>query len=222
MAEFEKIDPNVRSDVAEMPNLSNAQKVPGVTIDRSKIVDVYGNPLKYGKDPNDTHILGPDDIVPEMTQASTPGHLRDHTLYPSIFPTALFIAEEHYVLPLAVFVAKDIVDVGLIDEKTYSKLQKQLRERSIFCVLDISTPVVHSGIVQWPGFRILCKEFEVAAVNFKLDLSANSTITTHVRLWESKNQRYTNIGDHNLMVDLTREKAATLLDNYLYQEQILA
>lgn len=221
MAEFEKIDPNARPDVAEMPDLSTAQKVPGVQIDRSKILDVYGNPLQYGKNPNDTHILGPDDAVPTVTRAPAPGSLRDHTLYPSIFPAALFLAEERYVVPFGMYVAKEIVDVDLIDEMTYQKLQKQIRERSIFCVLDISTPVVHSGMVQWPGFRIMCKEFEVAAVNFKLNVSTGTTITTHVRLWESKHQRYTNLGDQHLIVDLTREKAATILDNYLYQEQIL-
>lgn len=207
------------ADVAEVS--ATAERLPGMQIDRSKIVDVYGNPLKYGKDPADTTILGPDDAVPAVTQGIAPGTLRDHSLYPSLFPAALFLAEERYVLPMASFVAQNIVDVDLIDEKTYAKLQKQLRERSIFCVLDISSPIVHDGKVRWPGFRILCKEFEVAAVNFQLDVALNLTITTHVRLWESKNQRYANVGDQSYLKDLTREKAAGLLDNYLYQEEIL-
>jgi len=221
MAEFEKLDPNAPRGPAEIPSLAAADKRPDVQIDRSKIVDVYGNPLKYGKDPNDRSILGPDDDIPAVKQDLPPGSLRDRSLYPSLFPATLFLAEERYVLPMAQYVANSIVDVDLIDEKTYAKLQPQLKERSIFCVLDISAPEVHSGMVRWPGFRVVCKQFDVATVYFQLDLGLNLTITTHVRVWESQTQRYMNLGDRSFLKDLTREKAAEIIDNYLVREGIL-
>lgn len=216
MADEKKKDDEKKGIVVE-PDEASRILLPNETIDRSQIYDVHGNKLRYGND--DPNVLGPDDNIPLVKQNYAA--IRDRSLYSPLLPNELFAAEATYVLPFANFVAEEIVNVNLIDELTYRKLQVQLKQRSIFCVLDISDATVVDRRVTWKGLRLICKEFEVASVTFCLDLASRVCLTRSVRLWLSAREQYTNLGDPSGLVDLGINKAATIIENYLQAERIL-
>lgn len=211
-------DENKQVFDTDIPDEKSRILLPGEPIDRSQIYDVNGNKLQYGN--TDPNVLGPDDNIPVVMKQQT-SSLRDRSLYSPLLPPELFAAEATYVLPFANFVAEELVNVNLIDERTYRKLQVQLKQRSIFCVLDISDATVVDRVVTWKGLRLICKDFEVASVTFCLDLASRVCLTRSVRLWLSAKGSYANVGNPSGLVDLGINKAATIIENYLQAERIL-
>lgn len=218
MADDNKKDDNKGVFDTDIPDESSRVLMPSEPIDRSQIYDVKGNKLQYGN--TDPNVLGPDDNIPIIMKQQS-ASLRDRSLYSALLPNELFAAEATYVLPFANFVAEELVNVNLIDELTYRKLQIQLKQRSIFCVLDISDATIVDRVVTWKGLRLICKDFEVASVTFCLDLASRVCLTRSVRLWLSAKGAYANVGDPSGLRDLGINKAATIIENYLQAERIL-
>lgn len=196
----------------------NGRKLSNEPIDRSTIVDVNGNPLQYGN--TDPNVLTTDDTIPTMSAGSK----RDRSRYSPLYPAELFEAEERYVMPFALFVAEQIVGVDLLPETTYNTLLRQLKQQTILCVLDITEPEIDGNqrTVVWRGLRIWCKEVEIVGVRFKLDLNSKVCITHSLRFWQKKTQGYMNYGDASGLTDMTRERAAGYIAQYLSAERILA
>jgi len=227
MAEIDEVNPNKvqqafarqKAKMAEgaetsIPDIKTATHS-DEAVDPQSVVDLQGRPLQYGN--TDPNIIGPDDRVPDLLGKS----LRDRSKYSELLPQDLFTAEERWVLPFAVSIAT-ILEVDLIDETTYAKIQKQLKEQFIFCVIDLSNPKIQDGIITWAGLKIWCKEVPVCEVMFHLDTKQELVFIRHIRLWEKARQGHVNVGDPNGLRALTREQGATIISNWLANEQILA
>ena len=183
--------------------------VPQGPIDRSTIVDVDGNPIKYGKDADDP-TLGPDDN-PRF-------EMRKPEDYPEI-PMQVKQAEMKYILPVANFLAQSL-GINLIDEKLYDMILDQLRQRSLFVMLNLQRLQIQDGIASWYGLILMCKKHPVVLTKFKLHIATGRIGISSLRLWERANQRYVVFGDKEQKTFMDREKTAVQILDYLSAEGI--
>lgn len=179
------------------------------------LYDATGQPIKVGnQDPN---IIGPDDKVNQLQTTN----LRNKNLYSKNYPPLLFQAEEQFVLPLAAHVAQQICQVDLIDELTYAKILLQLKQNNLMAVLDISTPSIQNNVVVWEGFKLMCKDFKLVGVTFRLDMSLPIVTIPYIKVWQNAANQYACVGDPSMIRDLPREQVATIIANYLRAEGVL-
>lgn len=204
---IETIDPKEMREAARAGTLSDEE------VDPKQIYSsATGEKLQYGND--DPNVLGPDN-PPPVVQARA---FRDPHKYP-MYPSQVFQAEMEWVLPLAKYLAEHCV-VDLIDETSYNKLQKEIRQQFLFCVLDISDLAIHENVATWPGIRIWCKMVPVVEVMCRLDLALNIVTVPYVRVWMQSQKAHAKIGDKTGMKHHTREDVARIVPNYLAQEGI--
>jgi len=212
MADTEELDPIEALKAIHEKQIQVEEETP--PIDPHSIVDVNGNPLKYGND--DPNVIGPDDAPPVLESS-----FRQRRLYPEHYPEALFLMEENWVLPMAAYLTEHVLGLDqLIDETSYRKVQLQLRQRYIFSVIDLSDIVVRDGVVTWEGYKIWCKQWMLASITFRLDIRLNLPSIQSIKLWRSKPEKYVHVGDPQGTKMLTREEAVTVITNYIAMEGI--
>jgi hypothetical protein len=186
------------------PNLNTLD-----TIDKSSIVDVHGNPIKYGKDPNDP-TLGPDDNPKfEMRKADD---------YPNV-PPQVKQAEIQYILPMANFLAQSL-GINLIDEKLYTKILDPLRQRSLMVLLNLERMQLQDGVAAWYGLIMMCKKHPLVMTKFKLHLGTGRIGIASLRLWSKADQKYIVYGDREQKTFLDRQKTAVQILDYLKMEGV--
>lgn len=179
-------------------------------INPKEVLDVTGKPLKYGKDPKDTHLIGADD---------TPSfEMRNFDDYPDI-PIEVKHAEIKYILPMANFISKTL-GITVIDEKMYDKVINALKSRSLFVVLNIQKVKIQAGIADWFGLIVTCKKHPIVLVKFKLQLSTGKIGIIQYRIWNAELQNYKIIGDPQQKKFLNREEVSTGILEYLNREGV--
>lgn len=173
------------------------------------LVDIEGKPLKYGNyDPN---IISPDD-KPKF-------EVRSLDDYKDV-PNPIKKAEISYILPMANFIAKT-VGVDCIQEKTYEKVQEQLKQRSLFVILNLEKIQYKDNVAAWYGLVLTCKKHPVVLVKFKIQLNTGKIGISQCRFWNKDAQKYYIVGDPEQKTFLTREKVTENILNYLRTEGIV-
>lgn len=223
MAEFERIDPKKFKQAGvvtknERPvNFKNDPEF-------GQILGADGKPLVTGN--TDPNVIGPDDSIPNLADPSNQiqGSLRNRNLYGSYYPEELFLAEKHWCLPFCVYVAEHMIKaVELIDELHYNKIQRQLKDQMVFCVMDLSQIHIDDERIAWEGFKIIAKHTIIVGVNFVIRRRerdpAKRIGISHLRVWQSKTQGYAliNAGPEGL---ITREQASNAIATYFQRENI--
>jgi hypothetical protein len=180
-----------------------------------------GLPLEYGsKDPN---ILDPEEIpimASPKTQLTEP--LRQRSLYPLI-PEACFTAEQFWLLPCAIYVAEHLVGgCDLIDERTYNKIQKELRAQNLFCVMNFAGHQIVDGKARWQAFQLICKNYVLVGFNLVVDLR-DTNPQTHVGiesidLWVKAAGKHVRVQKPGVMIP--RNDAVMIVHNYFIKEGI--
>lgn len=178
-------------------------------IDKRNIVDINGKPLVYGNyDPN---ILSVDD---------NPSYaMRKPSDYADV-PAEVKKAEISFILPMANFLAKTL-GINIIEEKMYEKTLEQLKQRSLFVVLNLEKVQIQQGVAAWYGLILMCKKHPLIMVKFKLQISTGRIGISQCRLWEKDKQRYIVLGDPEQKTLLNREDTASKILNYLRNEGIV-
>lgn len=179
------------------------------TNDRKNIVDVDGNPIQYGKDPNDP-TLGPDDN-PKF-------EMRKNEDFPDV-PLPVKQAEIKYILPMANFLAQSL-GINLIDEKLYEKILDPLRQRSLMVLMNLEKMQVAEGVASWYGLILMCKKHPIVLTKFKLHIGSGRIGIASLRLWSRVDQRYVVFGDRDQKAFLDREKTAVQILDYLKTEGV--
>lgn len=179
------------------------------------LYDARGNPIQVGN--TDPNVLGPDDAVPKVGLRG----IRDRSKYSKLYPDALFVAEEHYVLPMAAYVAEKICEVDLMDELTHRMILVQLKQNNMMAVLDISNPEIRENIITWGGFKVYVRDFAVVTVMFRLDTTIQICTIPYLRVWQNAVSKYAIVGDPSMISNISREDTATIIANYFRNEGIL-
>jgi hypothetical protein len=174
----------------------------------SQILDMSGKPIKYGNyDPN---IISVDDSPKfEMRQPSD---------YPEV-PNEVKKSEIQYILPMANFIAQSL-GISIIEEKSYEKVLEQLKQRSLFVIMNLAGVKINQGVAEWFGLILMCKKHAVTMVKFKLQLSTGKIGISQCRIWQTALQKYIILGDSTGKKLLNREETASQILNYLKIEGI--
>ena len=178
-------------------------------INPNQIVDVDGKPLKYGN--TDKNIIGADDN-PQFK-------MRSHTDFPEV-PQEAKNAEVRYILPMANFIAQSL-GINVIDEKMYERTLDQLKQRSLFVLLNLQKMQIQEGVAAWYGLLLMCKKHPLAMVKFKMQISTGKIGIAQCRLWEKAGQRYIVLGDQEQKKLMDREKVASEILDYLNHEGVV-
>jgi hypothetical protein len=177
-------------------------------IDKSQIVDVDGKPLKYGN--TDKNIISADDN-PKFK-------MRIASDFPDV-PQEAKNAEVRYILPMANFIAQTL-GINVIDEKMYESTLIQLKQRSLFVVMNLQKMQIQEGVAAWYGLLVMCKKHPLVMTKFKLQISTGKIGVSQCRLWEKSEQRYVIQGDPEQKKLKDREKTAQEILDYLKHEGV--
>lgn len=161
--------------------------------------------------PEGSDIIGPDsDVRFEM---------RSPDDYPEL-PDEVKKAEIQFILPMANHLAH-VLGINVIDEKMYRKILDQLKQRSLFVMMNLHRCVVREGFAEWQSSIIMTKKTMIVLPTFKLQLSTGRVGIINARFWEKANQSYTIIGDKDGRKSIPREVMTTHILNYFNHEGVV-
>ncbi len=131
-----------------------------------------GTRVNVGHNPDPT-IIGPDDYAAYE-------HRKPHEL--NGVPQALLDAEVKYLLPIARGLA-EAIGIDCLQEVQYGNVLEQLRERSVFIVLNVLHNQIDAGIANYHGLIIMCKRHVLVRVACKVHISTGRFGISQVHTW---------------------------------------
>lgn len=118
-------------------------------------------------------VIGPDDNVAYVPRT-------DKELAGT--PTVLVDAEVRELLPIARVLA-EAIGITAMQEAQYGNVQEQIRERSVFVVLNVLRHKVADGVASYPGLIIMCKKHPIVRVYCKCHIATGRFGIASVHLW---------------------------------------
>ncbi len=153
----------------------------------------------------DPKIIGADDTcIYEMRKVE---ELKDT-------PPVLVDVEVRELLPLAQLLGQ-YIGITAMQEAQYGNVLEQIRQRSVFVVLNVMKPKITDGVAWYAGLIVMCKRHPIVRVSCKCHLATGRFGVANVHLWNKANSEYQVHGDMEGRVPMPAEKVVPLIMEYL-------
>lgn len=141
------------------------------------------------------HIIGADDYC--KYEQRTASELQDT-------PPVLVDVEVKYLLPIAQLLGQ-YIGITCVQEAQYGNIVPQIRETSVFVVLNVMRPQIQEGVATYHGLVVMCKKHPIVRVVTKCQLSTGKFGISQVHLW-NKDVSKPNGGVYHLHGDRVGKK----------------
>lgn len=138
----------------------------------AEIYTLDGEKIDCGRKPS-PEMIGPDDNAAYVPR--TVAELKDT-------PPELATAEVQHLVPIARAVAHAI-GIDCLQEVQYGNVIEQLRQRSVFVVLNILKHRIENGVATYPGLVVMCKQHPIVRVYCRCHLATGRWGVSQVHLW---------------------------------------
>lgn len=168
-----------------------------------------GKRIPVGEKP-DPKIIGPDDHA--VYEPRKPDEVKD-------VPNVLIDVEVKHLLPIARSLG-NAIGIACLQEAQYGNVLQQIRERSVFVVLNVLKAKIDSGVAVYHGIVVMCKRHPIVRVVCKCHLATGRFGVAQVHLWHKDvslkdGGEYHIYGDPNGKRPMALEDVVPLVMEYL-------
>lgn len=154
---------------------------------------------------SDPKIIGADDnCVYEMRK---PEEMKDT-------PQVLIDIEVRELLPLAKLLGQ-YIGITAMQEAQYGNVLEQIRQRSVFVVLNVMRATITDGVAYYTGLVVMCKRHPIVMVKCKAHLATGRFGVANVHLWNKAGHEYHVHGDMEGRVPMPAHQVVPLIMEYL-------
>lgn len=154
---------------------------------------------------SDPKIIGADDNC--VYELRKPDELKDT-------PPVLVDVEVRELLPLAKLLGQ-YIGITAMQEAQYGNVLEQIRQRSVFVVLNVLRAKFQDGVAGYTGLIVMCKRHPIVRVNCKVHLATGRFGVANVHLWNKENAEYHIHGDVEGRVPMQASQVVPLIMEYL-------